>query len=96
MSAAASLCCCAPQVLVPLQVVFPLVLDTYELCTGAYKKELDGPREALAAEEDRKAGLEKAAKRAKQVHIYRAQACKSRSRGPGWCPGRPAGGSTPC
>eukprot|EP00891_Asterochloris_glomerata_P004495 jgi/Astpho2/4495/e_gw1.00067.112.1_t len=65
------------------KVVFPLVLDTYELCTDAYKRDLDGPREALTAEEDRKAGLEKAAKRAKQVHTYRAQACNSLD-GAGW------------
>ena len=83
MLIAVSLCSSATQLPMPLQVVFPLVLDTYELCTDAYKRDLDGPREALTAEEDRKAGLEKAAKRAKQVHTYRAQACNSLD-GAGW------------
>ena len=47
-----------------LQVVFPLVLDLYEFCTEDYKKELEGPRKAWQEAEDRKAGLEKAAKAA--------------------------------
>lgn len=50
-----------------LQVAFPLVLDVYDFCTEVLKKELEGPREAVKLEEDRKAGLEKAAKRAKAV-----------------------------
>ena len=45
-----------------LQVAFPLVLDTYEFCSDALKKQLDGPREAARAAADRAAGLEKAAK----------------------------------
>ena len=45
-----------------LQVAFPLVLDTYEFCSEALKKQLDGPREAARADADRAAGLEKAAK----------------------------------
>ena len=45
-----------------LQVAFPLVLDTYEFCSEALKKQLDGPREAVRAAADRAAGLEKAAK----------------------------------
>lgn len=45
-----------------LQVAFPLVLDTYEFCSEALKKQLDGPREAARAAADRAAGLEKAAK----------------------------------
>ena len=48
-----------------MQVVFPLVLDAYEFCTDAYKQELDGPRAAWQAAEDARAGLEKAAKKAK-------------------------------
>ena len=45
-----------------MQVAFPLVLDTYEFCSEALKKQLDGPREAARAAADRAAGLEKAAK----------------------------------
>ena len=47
-----------------LQVVFPLVLDLYEFCTEDYKKALEGPRKAWQVAEDRRAGLEKAAKAA--------------------------------
>ncbi len=38
------------------------MLDTYEFCSEALKKQLDGPREAARAAADRAAGLEKAAK----------------------------------
>lgn len=48
----------------PLQVVFPLVLDLYEFCTEDYKKALEGPRKAWQEAEDKRAGLEKAAKAA--------------------------------
>ena len=47
-----------------LQVVFPMVLDAYEFCSDAYKKELEGPRAAWQAAEDVRAGLDKAAKTA--------------------------------
>ena len=47
-----------------LQVVFPLVLDLYEFCTEEYKKALEGPRKAWQEAEDKRAGLEKAAKAA--------------------------------
>ena len=46
------------------QVVFPLVLDLYEFCTEDYKRALEGPRKAWQEAEDKKAGLEKAAKAA--------------------------------
>ena len=46
------------------QVVFPLVLDLYEFCTEDYKKALEGPRKAWQESEDKKAGLERAAKAA--------------------------------
>ncbi|CAL8463183.1 g2717 [Coccomyxa elongata] len=46
------------------KVVFPMVLDAYEFCSDAYKKELEGPRAAWQAAEDERAGLEKAAKTA--------------------------------
>ena len=46
------------------QVVFPLVLDLYEFCTEDYKKALEGPRKAWQEAEDKRAGLEKAAKAA--------------------------------
>lgn len=46
------------------QVVFPMVLDAYEFCSDAYKKELEGPRAAWQESEDERAGLEKAAKTA--------------------------------
>ena len=41
-----------------------MVLDAYEFCSDAYKKQLDGPRAAWQAAEDVRAGLEKAAKTA--------------------------------
>ncbi|CAL5229639.1 g13003 [Coccomyxa viridis] len=44
------------------KVVFPLVLDLYEFCTDEYKKALEGPRKAWQEAEDKRAGLEKAAK----------------------------------
>ena len=47
-----------------LQVVFPLVLDLYEFCTEDHKKALEGPRKAWQEAEDKRAGLEKAAKAA--------------------------------
>ena len=50
-----------------MQVAFPIVLDFYEFCSDALKKELDGPREAIREEEDRRANLDRAAKKAKQV-----------------------------
>ena len=46
------------------QVVFPLVLDLYEFCTEDYKQALEGPRKAWQESEDKKAGLERAAKAA--------------------------------
>lgn len=49
-------------VMMILQVAFPLVLDTYDFCSDALKKQLDGPREAARAAADRAAGVEKAAK----------------------------------
>ena len=50
-----------------MQVAFPIVLDFYDFCSDALKKELDGPREAIREEEDRKANLDRAVKKAKQV-----------------------------
>ena len=38
------------------------MLDTYEFCSDALKKQLNGPREAARAAANRAAGLEKAAK----------------------------------
>ncbi|CAK0784473.1 hypothetical protein CVIRNUC_007677 [Coccomyxa viridis] len=46
------------------KVVFPLVLDLYEFCTEDYKQALEGPRKAWQESEDKKAGLERAAKAA--------------------------------
>ena len=40
-----------------LQVNFPLVLDCYEFCSEEYKRELDGPREAVQLLGDRRAGI---------------------------------------
>ena len=42
-----------------------MVLDLYEFCTEAYKAQLEGPRKAWQAAEDARAGLERAAKKAK-------------------------------
>ena len=61
------MCATSPRVgqgLLHAQVVFPLVLDLYEFCTEDYKKALEGPRKAWQEAEDKKAGLEKAAKAA--------------------------------
>ena len=76
---------CRSVAVCPPQVVFPLVLDAYEFCTDAYKTELDGPRGAWQAAEDARAGLERAAKKAK------AKACQSLlpARGLCACPQRP-------
>ena len=52
---------------VALQVTFPLVLDTYEFCSDKLKKQLDAPRVAVREEEDRKADIDRAAKKAKMV-----------------------------
>ena len=40
------------------------MLDLYEFCTDEYKKALEGPRKAWQEAEDKRAGLEKAAKAA--------------------------------
>lgn len=40
------------------------MLDLYEFCTEEYKKALEGPRKAWQEAEDKRAGLEKAAKAA--------------------------------
>ena len=56
--------CTVVKGLLHTQVVFPLVLDLYEFCTGDYKKALEGPRKAWQESEDKKAGLERAAKAA--------------------------------
>ena len=61
------ICATSPGVdqrLLHAQVVFPLVLDLYEFCTEDYKKALEGPRKAWQEAEDKKAGLERAAKAA--------------------------------
>ena len=61
------ICAASPrvgQVLLHVQVVFPLVLDLYEFCTEDYKQALEGPRKAWQESEDKKAGLERAAKAA--------------------------------
>ena len=50
-----------------VQVAFPIVLDAYEFCSDALKKQLDGPREAIREEEDCKANQDRAIKKAKQV-----------------------------
>ena len=34
-------------------------MDCYEFCSAEYKRELDGPREAMKLVEDRKAGIAK-------------------------------------
>jgi hypothetical protein len=39
----------------------------YEFCSDEMKKQLDGPREAVRHEEDRKANADRAVKKAKQV-----------------------------
>lgn len=52
-----------------MQVAFPILLDMYEFCSDEMKKQLDGPREAVRHEEDRKANLDRAVKRAKQVWV---------------------------
>lgn len=51
-----------------LQVTFPLVLDTYDFCSDDLKKQLEGPRVAVREEEDRKANLDRVAKKAKMVN----------------------------
>lgn len=43
------------------------MLDTYEFCSEDLKKQLDGPRVAVREEEDRKANIDRAAKKAKMV-----------------------------
>lgn len=48
------------------KVTFPLILDMYEFCSDDMKKQLDGPREAVRHEEDRKANQDRAVKKAKQ------------------------------
>ncbi|DBB02923.1 hypothetical protein WJX77_004368 [Trebouxia sp. C0004] len=48
------------------KVAFPIVLDMYEFCSDEMKKQLDGPREAVRHEEDRKANADRAVKKAKQ------------------------------
>ncbi|KAK9908278.1 hypothetical protein WJX75_005397 [Coccomyxa subellipsoidea] len=58
------------------KVVFPMVLDAYEFCSDAYKKQLDGPRAAWQAAEDVRAGLEKAAKTAAKDADKAAEASK--------------------
>jgi len=50
-----------------MQVAFPIVLDMYEFCSDEMKKQLDGPREAVRHEEDRKANADRAVKKAKKV-----------------------------
>ena len=50
-----------------MQVDFPLVLDMYDFCSDELKKQLAGPREANKAEEDRKANMDRAIKKAKMV-----------------------------
>ena len=50
-----------------MQVTFPLILDMYEFCSDDMKKQLDGPREAVRHEEDRKANQDRSVKKAKQV-----------------------------
>ena len=50
-----------------MQVAFPIVLDMYEFCSDEMKKQLDGPREAVRHEEDRKANADRIVKKAKQV-----------------------------
>ncbi|KAK9834879.1 hypothetical protein WJX81_005740 [Elliptochloris bilobata] len=59
------------------KVAFPLVLDVYEFCSEALKKQLDGPREAARAAADRAAGLEKAAKAAKREDGSRSDAASA-------------------
>ncbi len=55
-----------------MQVAFPIVLDMYEFCSDEMKKQLDGPREAVRHEEDRKANADRIVKKAKQVcHAWR-------------------------
>ena len=55
-----------------MQVDFPLVLDMYDFCSDDLKKQLAGPREAVKAEEDRKANIDRAVKKAKMVcaHLF--------------------------
>ena len=54
-----------------MQVDFPLVLDMYDFCSDELKKQLAGPREAVKAEEDRIANIDRAVKKAKMVtHSY--------------------------
>ena len=48
-------------------MTFPIVLDMYEFCSDDLKKQLDGPREAVRDEEDRKANQNRAVKKAKLV-----------------------------
>ena len=60
-------CAASPHIsqrLLNAQVVFPLVLDLYEFCTEDYKMALEGPRKAWQEAEDKRAGLERAAKAA--------------------------------
>ena len=58
-----------------MQVDFPLVLDMYDFCSDELKKQLAGPREAVKAEEDRKANMDRAVKKAKMVKPHLLRCC---------------------
>lgn len=63
--------------------MFPLVLDCYEFCTDEYKKELEGPRKAIQAIEDKKAGILKAERdKARKERDEKEQALKKSKKTP--------------
>jgi hypothetical protein len=78
------------------QVACPIVMDMYEFCSDEMKKQLDGPREAVRHEEDRKANADRAVKKAKKVccaciaslvhvtccHVLSSKCCEQKT--PSW------------